>query len=188
MHIDSVLSTSEIAKNHRFCQNASNFGGRGQAQVIMFFNWNFERSFRAYKGTLLSQGRLTFPQQCIFEPSYGLLHFVPGFCQNHAFFQFFPFLTLEINFRQLVLLAHLILSPRPFQPCVTHACTQKFIFCHIVIYEKRGRGAFGGLRGKSRMEKKFRKKISGLLGCQGTSHLMCACQLKKSVILNRPIK
>ena len=68
VHIDSVLCTSKIAKNHRFCQNASNFGGPGQAQGIIFFKWNFERSFRAYKGTLLSPGRLTFPKKCIFEP------------------------------------------------------------------------------------------------------------------------
>ena len=115
-----------------------------------------------------------------------LLTLYLDFVKIMHFFSFFNFWGLEINFRQLVLLAHLILSLRPFQPCVTHACTQKFIFCHIVIYVKRGRGAFGGLRGKSRMEKKFRKKISGLLGCQGTSHLMCACQLKKSVILKRP--
>ena len=114
------------------------------------------------------------------------VQFIPEFSNIMHFFSFFNFWGLKINFRLWVLLAYLFLSLRPFQPCVTHACTQKFIFCHIAILRKWGRGPFEGLRGKSRVVKKIRKKISGLLGSQGTPHLMCACQIQKSVILNHP--
>ena len=60
----------------------SNFGGQRQAQGS-FFNSDFERSFRVYKGTLFSQRRSFFPKFCLGLP-YGAHTIFEGLQPNRG--------------------------------------------------------------------------------------------------------